>query len=462
MVRIGLEVHCQLATQSKLFCNCPTQPAKPNQNVCPICLGLPGSKPKLNERALQFGIKAAIALNCQLNRTFCFSRKSYFYPDLSKNYQITQYELPLAWSGFLRFKGKQVKIKRVHLEEDPARIVHTSVNGTKYTLLDYNRSGIPLLEIVTEPDFQNGKEVRQFLEELSSILEHLEIFDPNREGAMRVDVNISAGGGQRVEIKNVTGFKEVERVISFEIARQEHLLKLGMSIAMETRYWDPLTKSTLPARKKEVEEEYGYIFDPDLPRVELSEELIKSIKQSLPELPEARVQRMKAEYGISEAEARVMVYKEKALADFFENCCKLYPNRSKLAHWVVVDLLKCLNWHKISIKQSKVTPSGFVALLCMIDRGEISERLAKEVVKEYVNTGIEPEVLVKQVGKVIADEAILKSVVEEVISEHSEAFKEFKAGKERALHFLVGKVLEKTNKRADPNVVRRLLAQVAQ
>ena len=217
MVKIGLEIHCQLTTKTKLFCSCSTQPGKPNENTCPVCMGFPGSRPKVNKKAIEFGLRAALALNCRINKNFLFSRKCYFYPDLPKNYQITQYEIPLAEDGFLMIDGKKIRIRRIHLEEDPAKIIHKK----DHILVDYNRSGVPLIEIVTEPDFTSAKEVRRFLEEISSILQHLGIFDPHREAAMRADINISIEGGNRVEIKNVTGFKEIEKVINFEVVRQE-------------------------------------------------------------------------------------------------------------------------------------------------------------------------------------------------------------------------------------------------
>lgn len=452
-VKIGLEIHCQLTTKTKLFCSCPTEPKKPNSNTCPICMGFPGSRPKVNEKAVEFGLRAALALHCKVNKRFLFSRKCYFYPDLPKNYQISQYEIPLAKDGFLMIDRKKIRIRRVHLEEDPAKIVHKQ----GYVLVDYNRSGVPLIEIVTEPDFTSAKEVRRFLEEISSIFQHLEIFDPRREAAMRVDINVSIESGNRVEIKNVTGFKEIEKVINFELIRQEHLKSIGMGVRRETRYWDPEKRETFSLRKKEFEEEYGYIFDPDLPWVEISDEWIKKIKEELPELPNLRVERFKAEYGLSHSIAQTIVYKDKALADFFEECAKAYKNYKKLANWIVGDLLKCLNWHRITIRDSKVTVSGFVEFLKLIDDRTMSERLAKEIIKTYVPTGEHPAEIVKKIGSAIRNEEILEKIVDGAIKENPQAIDDFKKGSRKALDFLIGKVLEKTKGRSDPKLVKEIL-----
>ncbi len=457
---IGLEIHVHMLSKSKLFCSCPTdyEGKEPNTLVCPICLGFPGSKPKVNKKVIENAILAARALNCKINPEIFFSRKSYFYPDMAKNYQISQYEIPLAENGYLEISSKKIRIKRIHIEEDPAKLIHVGgdITTSQYVLIDYNRAGIPLLEIVTEPDFSNTKEVREFLFKLSSILAHLEIFNPSKEASLRVDANISLDGGARTEIKNITGFANVQKALDYEIVRQANLIRLGQKVERETRHFDEERRVTVSLRKKEFEEDYGYIFDPDLTKIEITQKWIKSI--SMPELPDARVKRLIKKYGIPAEQANIIVYTDKALADFFENCAKIYADRKKLARWIVTDLLKCLNWNKITIRESKVKPKDFVQLLKMIDRKVISEALAKEIIKEYVPTGKSPAKIVKERKLVmIKDRRILEKIVKEILEKNKKAVADYRAGKEKALEFLVGQVLMKMEKRVDPKIVREII-----
>jgi aspartyl-tRNA(Asn)/glutamyl-tRNA(Gln) amidotransferase subunit B len=462
--RIGLEVHVRLETKSKLFCSCPTdyEEKRPNQNVCPICLGFPGSKPKLNRKAIDCGIMVSLALKCKPNKEIFFSRKSYFYPDMPKNFQISQYEVPLAQDGYLELQGKRIGIKRVHLEEDPGKLIHVGkdITAAKHVLVDYNRSGIPLLEIVTHPDFEAPKEARGFLEKLSSILEHLGVYDPGKEASMRVDANISLEGGERVEVKNITGFRNVERALSYEIVRQEHLRRLGLRVERETRHFDARTTTTVTLRKKEFEEDYGYIFDPDLPSIEISREWISDVRRGMPELPDARVERLTSYYGIKRRDSKVIVYVDKALADFFEECCKLYPDPRAIARWIVTDLLKCLNWNDLSLRESKVRPRTFIELLRLIDEGKVSERLAKEIMKEYVPTGKSPKRIVRERGLTLLGDKELETIVRQVLKANEKAVGDYRAGRERALDFLVGQVLRRTRARADPKVIRKLIRRL--
>ncbi|MCS7135326.1 MAG: Asp-tRNA(Asn)/Glu-tRNA(Gln) amidotransferase subunit GatB [Candidatus Aenigmarchaeota archaeon] len=457
-VIIGLEIHCQLATESKLFCKDSTLPAEPNTNVCPICLGFPGYKPKVNKKAIDYGIMVALALNCKINKSMFFSRKSYFYPDMPKNYQITQYEIPLAIDGFLEVGDSKIRIKRIHLEEDPGKLVHVGgdITSAKYVLVDYNRAGVPLLEIVTEPDFTSPKQVREFLEKLSSILEHLGVYDSSREASLRVDANISLEGGERIEIKNISGFADVEKALSYEIVRQKGLLRMNVKVERETRHYDAERKITKSLRKKEYEEDYGYIFDPDLPKIEITDSWIEQIKEKMPELPDERVKRFVKVYSLPEIQARVLIYTDKYLADFFEECCKIYENPLEVSKWIITYLLKSLNWHHMSIRQSSIKPKEFVELLELIDNGIITERYAKELIKEYVDTGISPKKIVEK--KLIRlDDFQLEKIVEEVIRENSEAVEDFKRGETKAIEFLIGRVLIKTNKQADPKRIREIL-----
>lgn len=457
-VMIGLEIHCQLATKSKLFCSDSTFSADPNTHVCPICLGFPGSKPKINKTALDYGIMVALALNCNINKSMFFSRKSYFYPDMAKNYQITQYEIPLATHGFLEIEEGKIRIRRIHLEEDPAKLVHVGgdITSAKYVLVDYNRAGVPLLEIVTEPDFTSPKQVREFLEKLSSILEHLGVYDASREASLRVDANISLEGGERIEIKNISGFADVEKALNYEIVRQKGLLRMNVKVERETRHYDADRRITKSLRKKEYEEDYGYIFDPDLPEIEITDEWLSSIKNNMPELPDQRVKRFVETYKLKDYQAKVIVYTDKYLADFFEECCRSYNKPEQAAKWIITYLLKSLNWHGISIRQSKVKPKDFAEFLRLMDDGVITERYGKELIKEYVDTGISPGKIIEGKVKKI-DEKQLEEIVDQVITEHTKAIEEYKAGKTKAIEFLVGIVLAKTNKQADPKKIREML-----
>ncbi len=458
---IGLEIHCQLATKSKLFCGDSTtsKDAGPNINVCPTCLGFPGSKPKVNKKALDFGVMVALAFNCKINANMFFSRKSYFYPDLSKNFQITQYEIPLAVGGYLEINNKKIRIRRVHIEEDPAKLNHVGgdITSAKYVLADYNRAGVPLLEIVTEPDFESPKEVREFLEKLSSILEHLEVYDSSWDAALRVDANISMEGSERIEIKNITGFRDTERALAHEVIRQRGILRMGMKIQRETRHFDAERRVTKSLRKKEFEEDYGYIFEPDLTKIEISKEWVEKLKKEMPELPDHRANRLVKGYGIDEYEAKVIVYTDKHLADFFEHSCKIYKNYKEIAKWMITYLLKSLNWHEISIRESKARPETFVELLEMIDKNVITERLAKEIIKDYIDTGKSPKQIVKEKGLEGFKSIDLDDVIKRVINENAKVVSEYKSGKEKALEYLIGKVLEKTKKAADPKKIREMI-----
>lgn len=457
---IGIEIHIHLLTKSKLFCSCSTdyESKEPNTLVCPVCLGFPGSKPKVNKKVIDSAILVAKALNCKINPEIFFSRKSYFYPDMPKNFQISQYEIPLAVSGYLEIPGKKIRIRRIHLEEDPAKLVHVGgdITSATHVLVDYNRAGIPLLEIVTEPDFESTKEVREFLSKLSSILEHLEVFNPSKEASLRVDANISLEGGERVEVKNITGFANVQKALDYEIIRQENLRRMGKRVERETRHFDAETRTTATLRKKEFEEDYGYIFEPDLTKIEITQAWIKSLKML--ELPDKRVERFVKEYKIPKQQASIIVFTDKALADFFEDCAKIYRNYKQLARWVVTDLLKCLNWNNLRVKESKVKPKTFVELLKLIDKKEITEILAKEIIKEYVPTGKLPKEIVKEKElTTIKDKEEIEKVALEVIKENKKAVEDYKAGVKKALEFLVGQVLKKTRKRADPKLIRKVI-----
>ena len=460
---IGLEVHVQLETESKLFCGCSTKSegAEPNGNTCPICLGFPGAKPKANRRAVEHAVKIARALDCEVQPRFYFSRKSYFYPDMPKNFQITQYDIPLAEGGHLLLDGRTIRITRVHLEEDPAKLMHVGgdITNALYTLIDYNRSGMPLVEIVTEPNITSPKEARLFLNKLSLILEHLGAYDPGREGSIRVDANISLEGGQRVEVKNVTGFRTVEDALNYEIVRQQSMANMGIDVQRETRHYDAETNTTSSLRKKEYEEDYGYIVEPDLVKIEVGREWVERLEAEMPELPDARVERFIDEYGIPRFQSGIIVNTGLDLSDFYEESCSLYDRPVDVANWVVTFLLKSLNYEGLTLRESKVKPGTFVELLELIDEGVISERLARELIKEYVSTGESPRALVETGGLGLMGVDELKVVIESVLAENQKAVSDYRSGREKAIDFLLGQVLRGIQARGRPDEVKTLIKE---
>ena len=459
-VMIGIEVHCQLNTESKLFCSDSSdhRGRKPNELTCPVCLGFPGSKPVVNKRAIELGMLIALALKCKVADRMFFSRKTYFYPDMSKNYQITQYEIPLAEGGLFTIGESKIRIRRVHIEEDPARLVHVGgdITNSKYVLVDYNRSGVPLAEIVTEPDFTSPKVVRAFLEKLANVLEHLGVYDSAKEATLRVDANISTDGGERVEVKNITGFESVEKALNYEIVRQNGMKRSGVAVQRETRHFDADSNTTKSLRKKEYEEDYGYIFDPDLPSFTIGKEWLDSVSSKMPELPDHRIERFTRQYSIDSYTARVIVYSDKYLADFFEECCALYGKPAVISNWIVNYLLKSLNWRSERISQSRVKPATFVELLRLIDDGKITERFAKELIKEYVDTGTSPKALAQK-ETILISERDLEEIVAKVLQANAKAAEEYKAGRKESLQFIIGRVLSETKKQGDPKRIRELV-----
>jgi aspartyl-tRNA(Asn)/glutamyl-tRNA(Gln) amidotransferase subunit B len=460
---MGLEVHVQLLTESKLFCGCSTEHEgrDPNENTCPICLGFPGAKPKVNRRAVEHGIKISRALNCGVQPEIRFSRKSYFYPDMPKNFQISQFEVPLARDGSLLLGERRIGITRVHLEEDPARLVHVGggITTAKYVLIDYNRSGVPLVEIVTEPDVTSPKEARLFLDKLSVILDHLGVYDPRREASIRVDANISLEGGQRVEVKNVTGFRNVEDALNYEIIRQRSMAEMGVEVERETRHFDAGTNTTVSLRKKEHEEDYGYIVEPDLVKIEVDEAWIDRLDAEMPELPDARIERFVSQYGIPRFQSRIIVNTGLDLSEFFEECHRLHSDPGAVASWIVTYLLKSLNFEGLSLGESEVRPGTFVELLELIDEGAISERLAKELIKEYVSTGVSPREIVESKNLGLMKENELRKAVEVVLAENRRAVADYRAGREKAIEFLLGQVLRRIGARGRPEDVRKLILE---
>lgn len=468
---IGLEVHVQLETESKVFCGCSTvfgQP--PNTQSCPVCLGLPGALPVLNQKALTYAIKVALALNCSISNFVKFDRKNYFYPDLPKNFQISQYDKPLSYNGYLNIKNqafpKKICIKRVHLEEDAGKLLHDELQNV--SLVDYNRSGMPLLEIVSEPDINSSDEAHVYLAMLKSILEYLQVSDCDMEkGSLRCDANISIRKkgdsklGVKAELKNMNSFKAVKLALEYEIMRQKKLLESGEVISQETRLWDADKQITLSMRSKEEAHDYRYFPEPDLVPFIIDNTQIELIRKTLPELPYTRQERFQAIYGLSEYDATVLT-QNKNTADYFEECTKIYNKPKIIANWILTELMNQMNQRKIeNISQLKIAPQGLVELLQMIDSAVISGKIAKDVVVEMIETAKPASFIVKDKGLIqIQDADKIKDIINEVLKENSKVVEDYKKGKKNSFVFLVGQVMAKTKGKANPKLVNELLKEV--
>ena len=443
---IGLEVHIQLNTKTKLFCSCPNlSSASPNTIVCVICLGMPGSKPLVNKEALVKGIQLGMALGSDINSRIFFSRKTYFYPDMSKNYQITQYEAPTASEGSLSLDKKTIRIRRLQVEEDPASLVHEK----SFSLIDYNRSGTPLIELVTEPDFNSVEEVSLFLEKLQAILDYLNIHDVH-EGSLRVDVNVNIEGHPRVEIKNVTGMKSIEKAILFELVRQKLALKSGKALIQETRHFDAETGKTLTSRSKETEADYGYILEGDIPLISFHSSFLKTIHDTLPELPERKMQRFQEEFGIDSYQAFVVCL-ELGTADLFELLVQKFDSND-LANWISGPLRKVLNYNKKTFVQTKISSEDIFSLLSL----QLPTRAKEMILRSLIEKREDPEKIAKKLGYSSLSEKELEKLVEGVLKNEKEALASYKKGEEKALNFLVGQVISTTQGAADPKKVRAI------
>ncbi|KPK42196.1 MAG: glutamyl-tRNA amidotransferase [Omnitrophica WOR_2 bacterium SM23_29] len=464
---IGLEVHVQLKTKSKVFCGCATEFGKvPNTQTCPVCLGFPGALPVLNNRALMSAIRVALALNCTISDLIKFDRKNYFYPDLPKNFQISQYDRPLSYGGRLDVNisnpRKRIGIRRVHLEEDTGKLLHEEKD--EISLIDFNRSGIPLLEIVSEPDINSSEEAYRYLTMLKSILQYLEVSDCDMEkGSLRCDANISLRKmgektlGVKTEIKNMNSFKGVRTALEYEFERQVKILESGERIVQETRLWNPEGGVTQSMRSKEEAHDYRYFPEPDLVPYILPQELIDMEKKALPELPEARKARFVTAYGLPEYDADVLT-QDKDLADFFEECTKYYENPKSISNWMMGDLLGYINANLLKLKDVKLSPQNLAGLLKEIDSGKISGKMAKDVLLEMFKTGKDARNIIEEKGLVqISDEAQLEIFADEAIAENKKSVEDFLKGKENALMFLVGQVMKKTKGRANPTVINEIL-----
>jgi aspartyl-tRNA(Asn)/glutamyl-tRNA(Gln) amidotransferase subunit B len=470
-VIVGLEVHCQLDTRSKLFCGCSTDYRSdgPNTHVCPICLGLPGAMPALNRKAIEYAMKVAKALNCEIIDEAEFSRKNYFYPDLDKAYQITQYDKPLALGGYLEIESdeggeKKVRLTRIHVEEDPGRLVHMgNAERGKYSLVDYNRAGIPLIEIVSEPDMRSPKEARKFLNKLRATLEYLSVFDSEKEGSLRVDANISIKGSERVEVKNITSYKGVEKALTFEMTRQKNLIRRGQKIDRETRHYLEARGVTQSARSKEQEHDYRYFPEPDLRPLRVKSWVDTIV---LPELPDARRERFIARYGCSLNHARTLTGELK-LANFFEQVVKADPEGlSTLAStWIADTLIGELNYRDMSL--DKVEPASMTGLVLLLKAGTITDKSGVDVLRVMLDQRMKnepaetPDAIVKRLNlaKTQGDDSAITKAIEEAITENTRALDDYRAGKAGALNFLVGQVMKKTRGKADPAELNQMLSE---
>jgi aspartyl-tRNA(Asn)/glutamyl-tRNA(Gln) amidotransferase subunit B len=461
-VMIGLEVHVQLnRLKTKVFCGCTTDYHNdpPNSHVCPVCLGLPGSLPVINKKAVEAAIKVGLALNCTIEEHTQFYRKNYYYPDLPKGFQITQYDFPISSGGYVTIEGEdgehRVGITRAHMEEDPGRLVHEgTIDKSKYTLIDYNRSGMALLEVVSDPDMRSPKEARRYLDKLRNILEYLDIFDGDLEGALRVDANISIMGGQRAEIKNISSHKGAERALLFEIVRQKNVLRRGGVVVQETRHFDEVRQITLSMRSKEEAHDYRYFPEPDLVPLKISG-WAPDIKETLPELPDARRRRFVEQYGITDDHARALTSQSK-FAIFYEDVAKKAD--PKMAAVWVCDVLKGeLNYRDLAIGAFK--KEHMLSVIDLLVNKKITEDGAVDIIRTLLDKGGSPFEIVKEKGLMKVEGDIVSTAAEEAITENPQAVADYKAGKEKALNSLVGAVMKKTKGRADARTAREMLLE---
>ncbi len=470
---IGLECHAQLLTKSKLFCSCSTKFGEaPNANTCPVCLGLPGALPVLNRVAVSMAVKAALGLNCHVNTESQWARKNYFYPDLPKGYQISQYDRPLAQNGFIEISidgvGKRIGVQRIHMEEDAGKSLHEGFpDSSRNTYLDFNRSGVPLVEIVTNPDLRSSAEAHDYLTRLKEILEYLDVNDGNmEEGSLRCDANVSVRKvgeqkfGTRTELKNINSFRFVQKAIDFEIQRQIDVIESGGRIVQETRLWNSAEERTVSMRSKEEAHDYRYFPDPDLPLLVVDREWIKQVERSMPELPESRRKRFVTQYALSEYDAGVLAT-TRALADFFEEAAKLSGQPKAAANWIMGDLLRFYKDSNTDIKDlsnSPVKPKMLADMISLVEKGTISGKIAKTVMEEMCATGKAPQAIIEEKGLVqISNTDEIEKIISKVLDDNPKPVEQYRQGKTGNFGFFVGQVMKATGGRANPQTVNEIL-----
>lgn len=464
---IGLEVHAQLLTETKAFCSCSTKfGSSPNSNVCPVCLGHPGVLPVLNKKVVEFTVLMGLATNCRINKHSIFARKNYFYPDLPKGYQISQYEEPICEDGYIEVISsdksvKKIHIKRIHMEEDAGKLIH---DQSEYSLVDVNRCGVPLIEIVTEPDINSPEEAYQYLTRIKQIVQYLGICDGNmEEGSLRCDANVSVRLkgenklGTKTEIKNMNSFRNVEKALKYEIERQINLIEDGEEVTQQTLLWNADLNEAFPMRTKEEAHDYRYFPDPDLLPVVVDDEWLKNISESMPELPENKFKRFLTQYSLPEYDADILT-QQKSIADYFERVCELTNDYKSASNWIMTDVLGYINEHKIEIEEFSVSPENLGRLINLISKGIISSKIAKEVFTIMIESNKNPEIIVKEKNLIqISDEGELIKIIQNVLIKNQHQIEEYLSGKEKVLGFFIGQIMKETKGRANPKLVNQIL-----
>lgn len=468
-VVIGLEVHAELSTKTKIFCSCPTSfGAVPNTHTCPICMAMPGTLPVLNEKVVEYAVKAGLATNCEISKDSKNDRKNYFYPDLPKAYQISQFDKPLCNHGYVEIEDdegnkKKVRLLRIHIEEDAGKLNHDEFAGG--SLVDLNRAGVPLIEMVSEPDLRSSGEAERYLRKLKSILEYIEVSDCKmQEGSLRADVNVSVHKpgeplGTRTEMKNMNSFRSIVRGIEYEIERQIDVIEDGGVVEQETLRWDDVSGKTFPMRDKEDAQDYRYFPDPDLVAIKLSDEYIENIRKTLPELPESRKERYLTEYGLSEKDANIIT-SSKYLSDLFEQASKICNNPKAVNNWIISDISRILNETEMEPIQIPFDSKQLAKLVILIDKGTISSSIAKKVLVEMFEHPRDPEDIIDEKGWVqISDENAIKEVVLKILENNPQSIADYKAGKQKALGFLVGQAMKETRGKANPQMLNKMFIE---
>ena len=466
---IGLEVHAELSTKTKIFCSCPTEfGGEPNTHCCPVCMAMPGALPVLNKRVVEYAIKAGLATNCDITRVSKNDRKNYFYPDLPKSYQISQFDMPLCTKGYVEIEegeaSKKIGITRIHIEEDAGKLNHDEFG--RGSLVDLNRSGVPLIEIVSEPDMRSVEEADKYLKKLKSILEYIEVSDCKmQEGSLRADVNVSVRKkgakefGTRTEMKNMNSFRSIARAIEYEAERQVEELEKGNKIYQETLRWDEVSGKTFSMRDKEDAQDYRYFPEPDLGIIKISDEMIEEIRKTLPEMPESRRARYIEEYKLPEYDSNILT-SSKHLSDLFEKATEICKNPKAVSNWIMTDITRILNEKEEEPSAIPFTPEELGKLIILIDKGTRSSKIAKQVLEELFENPKDPEDIIKEKGWIqISDEGAIKEVVQKILEANPASIADYKAGKDRALGFLVGQAMKETKGKANPQMLNKMFLE---
>ncbi len=470
---MGLEVHAELSTKTKIFCSCPTEfGGEPNTHCCPICMAMPGTLPVLNEKVVEYAVKAGLATNCEIARDSKNDRKNYFYPDLPKAYQISQFDKPLCEHGYVEIEDdegnpKKIRLTRIHIEEDAGKLNHNEFGGG--SLVDLNRAGVPLIEIVSEPDIRSSGEAERYLRKLKSILEYIEVSDCKmQEGSLRADVNVSVRKkgatefGTRTEMKNMNSFRAIVRAIEYEADRQIEVIEDGGKIDQETLRWDDVSGRTFSMRDKEDAQDYRYFPDPDLVAIRLSDEYVDNIRKSLPEMPESRRVRYIEEFKLTEKESNLLTA-SKYLSNLFEEAQAITGNAKAVANWILSDIARILNDRELEPSQIPFTAEQLAKMITLIEKGTISSAIGKKVVEELFENPKDPEVIIQEKGWIqISDEGAIKEVVLKVIANNEQSVQDFKAGKQKAIGFLVGQAMKETKGKANPQMLNKLFLEELQ